>query len=611
MIVLTVILELDKYGEENFVKGILAVLKDGLSKLNFILSKQQKMYGIIVLVMSMAGAVLETVGVGIVIPLVQMFLNVDILMDNAVIGRLLRCFHISSDIELIILTIIFIMTIFLIKNIYFMCLSWVRVKYSSKIERELSVNILNVCVKKGYMYFLNENNAEIMKYISVDTAGVNQLVYHFLRAITDICIILFVGIYLMITDYIIAVGVMAMSGLCILIVYGYFRKKMKRAGVEYNFYCRKTNQYLLQFIMGIKEIIVFKKQKHFLDKYAEAYTQRQNKYIQQTIGWEWPAYIIEGLCLTGLLGVLCFRILFSKEDWAFMVPMLSAFAIGAFRILPSLGRISAALNSAIYYTPSLNYVYEHLRADKDWNKEGTNSQETSGQTITFSRDIRIKNIYWKYTENGLNVLNGLSLIIPKGKSIGLVGKSGSGKTTLVDIILGIFEPQKGSVTIDNHDIFKENIDLSYIFGYISQNPYFSDDSLRQNIAYGIHEEEIEDEKVWEVLEQAQLKSFVENLPEKLDTLMGDNGLNFSGGQRQRVAIARALYHNPEILVFDEATSALDNETEKAIMEAIINLKGYKTLIIIAHRLTTIKDCDYLYEIKDGKAERRNYKDIIS
>lgn len=209
------------------MKGAFAVLKDGLSKLNFILSKQQKIYGIIVLAMSMVGAVLETVGVGVVIPLVQMFLNVDMLMDSAVIGKILQCFHISSDSELIILTMIFIMAVFLIKNIYFMLLSWVRVKYSSKIERELSVNMLSACVKRGYTYFLNENNAEIMKYISVDAVGANQLVYHFLRVITDICIILFVGIYLMITDYMIAIGVMVMAGLCILIVYGYFRKKCR------------------------------------------------------------------------------------------------------------------------------------------------------------------------------------------------------------------------------------------------------------------------------------------------------------------------------------------------------------------------------------------------
>lgn len=593
------------------MKGAFAVLKDGLSKLNLILSKQQKIYGIIVLAMSMVGAVLETVGVGVVIPLVQMFLNVDMLMDSAIIGKILQRLHISSDSELIILTMIFIMAVFLIKNIYFMLLSWIRVKYSSKIERELSVNMLSACVKRGYTYFLNENNAEIMKYISVDAVGANQLVYHFLRVITDICIILFVGIYLMITDYMIAIGVMVMAGLCILIVYGYFRKKMQIAGEEYNFYCGKTSQYLLQFVMGIKEVIVFKKQKYFLDKYDDAYTQRQNKYIQQTIGWEWPTYIIEGLCITGLLAVLCFRILYSKNDLAFMVPMLSAFAIGAFRILPSLGRISSALNSAIYYAPSLNHVYEHLKTDKDWNKKVTDSKETGGEKILFSRDIKVTDIYWKYTGNESNVLNGLSLIIPKGKSIGLVGKSGAGKTTLVDIILGIFEPQKGSVTIDDHDIFKEKIDISHIFGYVSQNPYFSAESLRQNIAYGISEEEIDDEKVWDALEQAQLKEFVKNLPGQLDTLVGDSGLHFSGGQRQRIAIARALYHNPEILIFDEATSALDNETEKAIMEEITRLKGHKTLIIIAHRLTTIKDCDYFYEIKNGKAEKRNYKEIIS
>lgn len=598
----------------SFMANMLLVFKDGLTKLNFILSRQQKIYGVIIFLLSMFGALLEMMGVGIIIPFVQLLLNIDTLIGNNNVWKdILERFHISTDIELIILMTILVMLLFLGKNIYFMFLSWVRIKYSSKIERELSVQMLEAFLEKEYTYFLNEDTAEIMKYISTDTLGTNQLVYHFLRAVTDIGIIIFIGIYLMITDWIIALGTGFMAGICVLIVYGYFRNKMRKAGLEYNFYSGKTSQYLLQSIMGIKEVLVLKRQRYFVDKYEYALTQRQYKYIQQTMGWEWPAYIIEGLCVTGILAVLCIRIAVSQEDLRLLIPMLSAFAIGAFRILPSLGRISAAINSAVYYAPSLNHVYNHLKSNEDLKskKADRREYEVENKKIAFKKEIKVENIYWRYAEDKPDVICGLNLVISKGNLIGLVGQSGAGKSTLVDIILGILKPEKGSVTIDNFNVFNTGVDLAQILGYVPQNSYFPNDSIRNNVAFGIYEDEIDDAKVWSALEQAQLKEVVENLPEGLDTLMGDNGLHFSGGQRQRVAIARALYHEPEILIFDEATAALDNETERAVMESIMALKGHKTMLIIAHRLTTLRGCDFIYEIKDGKAYQRAYEELLN
>ena len=202
------------------------------------------------------------------------------------------------------------------------------------------------------------------------------------------------------------------------------------------------------------------------------------------------------------------------------------------------------------------------------------------------------------------------MTIPKGTSVAFVGQSGAGKTTLADIILGLLHPQKGQILVDGNDISIFGKELGHIMGYVPQSVYLIDDTIRNNVAFGIEQSDIEDDRIWKALEQAQLKEFVANLEFGLDTFVGDRGIRFSGGQRQRIAIARALYENPDIIIFDEATAALDNETELAVMDSIRSLQGYKTLIIIAHRLTTIKECEVIYEIKDGKAIVRQYEELI-
>ena len=226
------------------------------------------------------------------------------------------------------------------------------------------------------------------------------------------------------------------------------------------------------------------------------------------------------------------------------------------------------------------------------------------------KDIKINQISWKYPNSEKFVLKDLSMEIFRGESIALIGTSGAGKTTLADIILGLYRPQGGNITVDNVDISTIPQQWSKMIGYVPQQVFLTDDTIRNNIAFGLYENEIDEKAIWRALEKAQLKEFVQSLPEGLNTKVGERGIKFSGGQRQRVAIARALYYEPDIIVLDEATSALDNETETAVMESIDLLKGEKTLLIIAHRLSTISNCDRIYEIVDGKAVPKRKEDVI-
>ena len=384
---------------------------------------------------------------------------------------------------------------------------------------------------------------------------------------------------------------------------------MRKAGEDYNTYIARGIQYLMQSIQGIKEVIVLNRQQYFLEKYHDTIIISQRGKVQQTIGLEYPAYIIEASCITGLLTTVCIRVFIGGDSVTSLIPVLSAFAIGAFRILPSLGRISAAMNGVIFYTPSLNHVYSNYKIADDQNQRQRMLQSKNDTKIRLVTDIKIQEVVWRYNDNQSNILDQINITIEKGQSIAFIGQSGAGKTTLADIVLGLLNPIQGSVLIDNYDVSSGEYDLSGLIGYVPQTSYLIDDSVRSNVAFGIDESEIDDDKVWYALEQAQLKEFISRMPEGINTTVGDRGVRFSGGQRQRVAIARVLYNDPDILIFDEATAALDNETETAIMESVDALKGHKTIIIIAHRLTTVKNCDAIYEIKEGKAYLRKYEEL--
>ena len=296
------------------------------------------------------------------------------------------------------------------------------------------------------------------------------------------------------------------------------------------------------------------------------------------------------------------------------VPKLGAFAMAAFKILPSIGKVSSRATTMAYSFPRLENVYHNVVEAKEYEKQREkyvkeNIVNKNVEVSTeFEQVLSINHVEWKYREQIKPVLENVTLEIRRGESIALIGESGSGKTTLSDIILGLLHPQKGSVYMDGIDVYGMPEEWAKVIGYVPQSVFLIDDTIRNNVAFGL--KNVDDTDIWYALEQAQLKKFVESLPEGLDTMVGEQGIKFSGGQRQRVAIARALFSRPQILVLDEATAALDNETEAAVMEAIDALQGKMTLIIVAHRLSTIRNCDKIYEICNGRAELRKKVDIL-
>ncbi len=589
----------------------LRCLKDILNKYMFILTPSQKRWGFVVVIMTLIGTACEMLGVSVILPLVQVMLEPQQLKNSTLLGPILDVLNLDTNADLIWAVGAAVVIVYVFKNVFLFLLSYVRIKYACKVERELSVEMMNTYMQRGYVFFLNMSTGVLLRGMQGNISNTYVALNQLFRLLAETITILFICIYIMSTDATMALCVGALAIACLSFVVLVCQKKVKKCG-EINYkYSALINKTLIQTFQSIKEVLVMRRQKYFVDEYKENFIKQQKGTIGQTVASESPTYFIETVCVAGLIVAVCIKAI-NVEDASVLIPQLASFAVAAFRILPSLGRISNYFNQFMFCIPGINDTYNNF-------KEVRNNQTIQQELIsdndrsnleTFDDKLSIDSITWKYPNTNNDVLKNVSMEIKKGESIAFVGKSGAGKTTLADIILGLLKPQKGTVKIDEANIEEIPEKRSRIIGFVPQNVNLLDDTVRRNVAFGIKDEEIDDEKVWNALEQAQLKDIIEGYEKGIDTEIGERGIRFSGGQRQRFAIARALYYNPEILVLDEATSALDTETETSVMEAIESLQGHKTLIIIAHRLTTIRNCDKIYEIANGKAVERKYEELV-
>lgn len=573
-----------------------------------ILLPSQIRWGMLVLLLSLCGAIAETLGVSVMLPFVEVMLEPEKILNLPRINSICLKLDVNLD-NLGVIIAGLVILVYLAKNILLCFLSWARIKYSTEIQRELSVRMLNLYACRGYPFFKQTNTATLMRGTNGSVAGINIVIQSFMKIVADILTILCIITFMICTDWKMAISLIAMVGGCLLLVVVLFKGIANEAGQVYHEYTKLVSKWSLQFFAGIKEILVLKRKDFFINNYESSFEQRKKAQIKQTVTSEIPAYIIEGICVVGIIIVVCMRIS-GMENPSDFIPQLAVYAVGAFRILPSIGRISANFNLCVFNLPAVGEVYENISAVEQFGKDFSEEVYSETKKAEFRKEIFIKDVSFKYEDGDQYILNHISLKINKGESVAFVGPSGAGKSTLADIILGLYKIKEGKILIDEKDISANRSIRGKMIGFVPQSVYLIDDTVRRNIAFGIADEDIKDEIVWKVLEKAQLKDFVNSLKEGLNTIVGERGVRFSGGQMQRLAIARALYNNPDILVLDEATSALDNETENAVMEAIDALQGELTLIIIAHRLTTIRNCQKIYEIRDGMAIERKYEELV-
>lgn len=586
-------------------------IEDALRKLNFILSREQKRYGVLIIFMAMIAALFEMVGVSVILPLIQAFLSIDILRQNKYIIFLMEVFHIQSDGQLILYVCIGVIIIYIIKNAYSTFYVWVSSKYTCKIRRELASRILAAYMKQGYIFFVNNNSSRLLRGVNTDIASVyaivNQMVAILVKIMTIICITAFI----IVSTPALAIPLIVLVIFSFLLTQLLFRKSMQKYGKKVREYINKCYQSAMEAIQGSKEILVTDRQEYFIKRYTKYMIGENRSNVRMSVASSAPAYLIEAICISGLLIVLSFQVMVTQNSIS-LIGQMATIAVAAFRILPSLGALLSSFNLLVYNAPALGGAYDTLNMVKELenNKTSDDKQINKYKNFQFEREVELSHVTFAYSKGQENVISDLSMKIEKGSSIAFIGKSGAGKTTLADLILGLLHPQSGEIRIDGINIEDMGRNWYKLVGYVPQSIYLIDSTIRENVAFGIDEKEIDDQKVWKALEMAQLKKYVEGLANDLNEYVGERGIKFSGGQRQRMAIARALYNDPDILVLDEATAALDTETETAVMESIEAMQGYKTLIIVAHRLSTIRACDYVYEIKNGKAVLKDKNELF-
>ncbi len=568
-----------------------------LKKLNYLMDKRIKIRLVAITILIILGSFAELLGVAIILPIVNLAMDTDY-KNNMWCKTVINITGVSDKEQIMLIVIGIAVFIYVAKSLY---LSWMYgqlYKTSAYIKEKTAVKLMQAYMKQPYAFFLSRNTPELIRSVNSDTAQLYEIVLNVLQlssnGLTALCLL----VTLAITNFIMTGVVAGLLGICALFIMLFIKKRSRYYGRRNQELSSDLYKSLQQMFEGIKEIKIINSEDYFINEYSSEYRESTDIGRKYGLSNVIPKYLIELMCMSGILVYLAFEIVFNP-NYMNIIPQLAVFVAAAYKLLPSVNAIYAYLNTIIYHRASIDLVYHDI---KEANELTIKENDTKGEVepLAYNDCIELHDVSFRYDNQEKNVLNHVNIKIPKGKSVAFVGPSGGGKTTLADIVIGLLRPTEGQVTVDNEDILNNIEQWRKQIGYIPQSIYLIDDTLKTNVAWGMDSSKIVDEKVWEALKKAQLADFVTKHEKGLNMDVGERGTRISGGQRQRIGIARALYRDPEVLVFDEATSALDNETEKEVMEAINSLQGTKTMIMIAHRLSTVENCDIIFKVENGQ-----------
>ncbi|MCR5418955.1 MAG: ABC transporter ATP-binding protein/permease, partial [Lachnospiraceae bacterium] len=545
-----------------------------LKKISYILNRYQKIRLLILLVMIFVGAFVELIGVSAVLPLVSAVTNPEIIHTSRRYALICELLHISDIRTFILYMALFLVAVYILKNIYITCMYDVTYRFTYNNQRRISNRMMECYLSQDYLFHVSHNVSELLRNISGDVNGFFVVVLQSLQLVTEVSVCAVLVVFLLIEDIKTTLMLVVLLAFFLFVVLVIFKKKLKKMGEENREVGALMSKALLEAFGGIKEVKVANTERFFIHRYDKNYKRFALLQQRQLLLSIVPRPIMETVCICGLLLFMSIRI-FLGEDLQSFIPVMSVFAVAAVRMLPSFNRISGYIGAIMFNLPSVNAVYNDLKGIEKLRQKFEEDDKDDTQ-LMIQEGIRVENLSFAYPSRPDKViLNHAQLTIPAMKSVAFVGPSGAGKTTLADVILGVLKPDNGHIYADDTDVYEHLHAWHKIVGYIPQAIYLVDDTVRANVAFGIEPEEIDDDRIWQALREAQLEEFIREQPEGLDTNIGDRGVKLSGGQRQRIGIARALYRNPQVLVLDEATSALDTETETAVMEAIDSLAGTK------------------------------------
>lgn len=549
-------------------------------------------------VLILFNTVLEVATVGMILPFIALLSDPTLVETHERIRAIYVMLGLHSTTTFLTLIGVLLLVLVVCKNIYLYWLTRLQAGFGAFEAARVSERLFSGYLAAPFQAHLNRNSAERITTVDYSVDSVfSQVLLYVIVFVTEASVILALILFMLFTEPKLTLALGIVLGCSATVLSLYLRRELVELG-KTGIHLRVARlQCLQQALTSIKEVKVLGREQFFLETFRELRQKHAANQARASTVAQIPRQILESVVVGGLLLVIV-MILLDGRATADMVAVLGLFAMAAFRIMPALNRMVNAYNTIKNSQAAVDEVWADL-ADQELSAPAASAEQ---KPINFTRELELRNVSFRYEGASNLVLEDISLRILPGESIGFVGPSGAGKSTLVDIVLGLLRPQHGQVSIDGIDITIDPRRWRHLVGYVPQSISLIDDSLRNNVAFGIEADRIEEGRVWHALKLARLDDFCRSLPNGLGTALGERGQRLSGGQRQRVGIARALYHDPQILVLDEATSALDSESERDITDAIDAMRGTKTVLIIAHRLSTVKRCDRLVLLRKGKIE---------
>ncbi len=565
-----------------------------IKKIIYLIPVNKKKEVLFLILFMFLGIILEMVGIGVIIPGLSMILNPGVYKSYPIAENGLKFIGNPSQSTLIFLVLSFFIIIYFIKFIFFIFLTWKQNNFSNAINLSISQELFKGYLASPYSFHLNKNSSQLLRIIQNDVGAFFGMMQAIIIIAIEMTMLIGISLVLLISEPFGTILIVSFFLIFGIIFQRLIKGKLLKFGKNKQYYGGLIYQSLLQGFGAVKDVKLLGREFFFENEFKKNNIIFTKNNIKINILNVLPRPYLEFISVVGL-SIMILVLTKNGENLTTLVPILGVFLAASFRMIPSINRIMSSMQVIRVTKISIDTLYDELVQIRH-----TDTSQPVEVLINsgFKNKISIIDVSYKYPNTDKNILSKINLEIEFGKSIGIVGPSGSGKSTLVDLILGLLSPTKGMILVDDQNIQNNLREWQKNIGYVPQNIFLTDDSIKKNVAFGIPENEIDNNALWSALKSSQLNDYVLNLPDGVNTFVGERGVRLSGGQRQRIGIARALYHNPNVLVFDEATSALDSKTELDFMQAVDQLKGIKTLIIIAHRISTLSNCDKIISIKD-------------
>ncbi|MBN2383774.1 ABC transporter ATP-binding protein [bacterium] len=583
-------------------------MRQGLLKIFFLLNRPERRSLFFLVCAMIIGAVLDLFSLGIIPGFIALVADSSLRTKYSLIDSLLTSLGVQTQEQLLIVGSIIITITFFMKNAFLAWLYHARIKFTSGIQIRLTNKLLDLYYHAPYTFHLNRNTTDLFSRSSDQVRIViSNVLLPFLTLVMDFLFTFVTLGLVVVVEPVISLATFMLFLVSVVIYWYAIRKKAMKHGEELTFKRKEMYKRVFEGFGGLKEARVLNREQYFLDRSIDSFTRVTYATMYQNLITKLSKPFLETIAVSTILMIAIF-ITLQQRPLHSILTILALFTVASVKLMPNVNSMIANYAGVRSLMRAIEPIYEDITTIK---VEMDLENEKDRKTQSFDQFLDIHNLVYQYAATLEPALKDINLTIEKGQAIGFIGPSGAGKSTLVDIILGLLMPTEGTVTVDGFNIFDNIKTWQRNIGYVPQQIFLSDNTIRSNIAFGIDPAEISDTLLWSAIRDAQLEELIDDLPDGVETLIGERGVRLSGGQRQRIGIARALYHNPQVLILDEATAALDNITERYIIEAIERLKGDRTIITVAHRLTTIKNCDMLFFLKNGQIIARGTFETLS